>query len=668
MKKIILKKVTVKGFKGYKDERTYTLNECENILVGGNAKGKSTLADAISWALTGKLFEGSKSENTLMNINSKKAIVEIAFDNENGENIITRSITPSSSAIIKLNDKKISQKKLSEIIDENTFLMTFNPLNFLAKKPTEARNVIMSVVDGVITDDIVLNNLTESERLHLKGINLEDDSSKNIRKIISNLENDLMIKEAMLDKSKKELESIVIPNCSENPSNTKDIELKKAEIEKLKDLLRISQSDFNELTKKHLSISEEISQKTSEGLHEIELKIVELKECERAIIVEGKTLKAKEYSLKNNFELEKEIVEMDSNIKSLTHENDIYKEAIRSIREKYALKEGSSCPVCKQRIDKKVVSTLKKIEENESKSFIEKGVKNKNKIDELKSKVDTILQDLKKLEVEENKNKETFEKNKVKQLNILRKKLIDTQAQIKKLEDKREVLKDKIETNLANLNKEKDILKDKIKEVEKKTVECKVKIEEVSKDLNLLEVENKKQEDTIRNIEILKSKKEKLTLDIEILEKEVGKINLDIKNDKITLLSITNFRETKIRLIEKAISSHLNKVSFELEKINKDSGEIKGCFIVKYDKKELSCCSFSEVVKAGIEIGRMLRNSLSLEYPLFIDNSESLLDIDTKDIQTIRTIVVDIDNILQVDKSTLNNMVVASAKVLKNNI
>ena len=60
MKTIILKNVTISGFKGYKDICFYEFNKGENILAGGNGKGKTSVADAVNWAFTENYSKGIK--------------------------------------------------------------------------------------------------------------------------------------------------------------------------------------------------------------------------------------------------------------------------------------------------------------------------------------------------------------------------------------------------------------------------------------------------------------------------------------------------------------------------------------------------------------------------------------------------------------------------------
>ncbi|WP_404345258.1 ATP-dependent nuclease [Vreelandella venusta] len=61
---MIINKVVIENFKGYKDRFTLSLNSGLNIIVGDNEAGKSTIMEAINLALTG-LYEGRYLQNEL---------------------------------------------------------------------------------------------------------------------------------------------------------------------------------------------------------------------------------------------------------------------------------------------------------------------------------------------------------------------------------------------------------------------------------------------------------------------------------------------------------------------------------------------------------------------------------------------------------------------------
>ncbi len=61
---MVIDKIVIENFKGFKDWFTLPLNRGLNIIVGNNEAGKSTILEAINLALTG-LYNGRYLQNEL---------------------------------------------------------------------------------------------------------------------------------------------------------------------------------------------------------------------------------------------------------------------------------------------------------------------------------------------------------------------------------------------------------------------------------------------------------------------------------------------------------------------------------------------------------------------------------------------------------------------------
>jgi hypothetical protein len=77
-----------------------------------------------------------------------------------------------------------------------------------------------------------------------------------------------------------------------------------------------------------------------------------------------------------------------------------------------------------------------------------------------------------------------------------------------------------------------------------------------------------------------------------------------------------------------------------LEKVVKSTGEVKDCFEVLYDDKELMLLSNSERVRVGLEISNLINNKTGLKIPLFLDNAESITHYEKPDTQIVEAVVV----------------------------
>jgi len=65
------------------------------LVVGENGAGKSTMLDALCFALFGKPFRSINKPQLLNSINQKDCVVEVVFDNGNKNYKIVRGIKPN---------------------------------------------------------------------------------------------------------------------------------------------------------------------------------------------------------------------------------------------------------------------------------------------------------------------------------------------------------------------------------------------------------------------------------------------------------------------------------------------------------------------------------------------------------------------------------------------
>jgi DNA repair exonuclease SbcCD ATPase subunit len=76
--------------------------------------------------------------------------------------------------------------------------------------------------------------------------------------------------------------------------------------------------------------------------------------------------------------------------------------------------------------------------------------------------------------------------------------------------------------------------------------------------------------------------------------------------------------------------SHLkmNRAEIVLTEVVRSTGEVKDCFRFSYEGRDYRCLSLSEKIKAGLEVSDLIKRLSSRNYPVFIDNAESICSID----------------------------------------
>lgn len=118
------------------------------------------------------------------------------------------------------------------------------------------------------------------------------------------------------------------------------------------------------------------------------------------------------------------------------------------------------------------------------------------------------------------------------------------------------------------------------------------------------------------------------TLSITELGKEKQAVEWHIECTK-------QFNGKRLQIQAEQIGKHLDKVTIQLQKIIKATGEIKDDFKILYDGKEFAVLSNSERIKAGLEIANLLINVSGLNAPIFVDNAEAITVIPRLNTQMI---------------------------------
>jgi DNA repair exonuclease SbcCD ATPase subunit len=173
MKKIILKSITLRNFRGEK-ERTTNFNEVETSIFGNNGLGKSRHFDAFMWVLFGKDSQDRKDFNIKTIVDGEplsKVDCEVSCRlSVDGENILLRRVfaedwikprgqveqvfrghhTDTFFNEVPLNVGEF-QARINGIIDEHLLKMLTNPAFFASMKWQDKREQLFQLA-GTITD------------------------------------------------------------------------------------------------------------------------------------------------------------------------------------------------------------------------------------------------------------------------------------------------------------------------------------------------------------------------------------------------------------------------------------------------------------------------------------------------------------------------------------
>ena len=112
--------IKMEGFKKFKEPYSIEFDRF-TCISGGNGQGKSTIADAISYAFCGTPFWGEKSCDRLLNSESREMYVEVQFVDENGEiHTLSRRRSGNNTTIV-LDTMNLRQTGIYSFRDSTPF-------------------------------------------------------------------------------------------------------------------------------------------------------------------------------------------------------------------------------------------------------------------------------------------------------------------------------------------------------------------------------------------------------------------------------------------------------------------------------------------------------------------------------------------------------------------
>jgi DNA repair exonuclease SbcCD ATPase subunit len=270
---IIFKTLSWRNFLSTGNYKTVLdLRRHNNTLVSGdNGAGKSTMLDALTFALFGKSFRGINIPQLLNSINNKDCEVEITFSIGKNEYRVFRSLKPKKFEIYKNNellDQSAKAKDYQKILEEQILKMTYksfcqvvilgssNYVPFMQLSASDRRLVVENLLDIDIFS--VMNGLVKSK------VQLNKDQIKDIEYKIILTKNKAEEKEKLIKSlEKKSNESI--------EKYKKEIEVSKKSISKLESSIDSIQKEVDEL---FLSIPDK--DETSTNLIQSESEITQL--------------------------------------------------------------------------------------------------------------------------------------------------------------------------------------------------------------------------------------------------------------------------------------------------------------------------------------------------------------------------------------------------------
>jgi hypothetical protein len=565
---MFIKAICISGFKNHKESTVYKFSNFSEIL-GKNAQGKTTIGEAIIWGLYGcDLLGDAKCDTRLMNNDSDSMFVIIDYEYEGMSNRIVRK--KSKSLTLKFNDEKITEKELSKYLpNKDLFLSIFNPKVFLSLQTARQRQLLLKILPKIDHNDIIKKYKCEDiSELLLEYPNINDGIKK-----ISSQKN-----------SKEDL-----------------LTSKNGEINILQNLIIE--------TMNNIEVKDEFTADDENNLQELQYKVVSNNSNSIEIIsTDNLKYRISEIGYLISDELNKTykssnaeyIQELKISLATLSGEYNIVTDNYNKFNTL-----DSVCSMCGQPIT----------EEHRNKELILLT----EKLDNLKSEIDSIKDSIGLLESLDENNLNSFNDSKAKVLEKLEADRTSLNTELDSIEESNKLMK---ELSLRKDNSDIEIQINNLKQ--KQTDYLNYKSQLNTQKFNLENYKNK----------------------IKRIKDEITNITEDMNKLEIQLFKLKNYSSIYVQYISEILSSWLDRVSLNLFTVSDLTGEIKDTFEIKYDNKPLRLISNSEFVKVGLEFSNMFNQTLNINLPVFIDDAEAILNMPKLPTQMIVAKVKDCDLII----------------------
>ena len=669
MKNIEIKEITLKNFKGLRDQKIEFKNNTN--IYGSNGAGKTTIFDAFTWLLFGKDSKDRKDFEVKTLDQYNVAIPKI--EHEVSAIIVVDGIEISISRILKENwvkkrgsentefsgnvteyywdsvpmQQKTFQEKVSGILDESVFKLITNPLAFNSLKWQDRRNVLIDIVGCISDTDLAAGN-SEYEKLIAQLTNDKTlaDYQKQILASVKKAKDDIKAIPTRIDevsKSKPELfdftnlrisldmkekELSKVNGFIENKSSAYDEQLKEINQKKLK--ANTIKSELEQIENStRLEIEKSLKPDTSSldtAKRNFEDKKGELASSGNAL----ETLNSKEASFKN------QVAEIDTKLENLR------KEWSRENAKELTFNDDDfHCPTCKREFEAGDVEGKKKEMLNTFKT------KKAEKLNEINTRGGNLKTEKEAVEKELLTIQSRIETG-MKHIAALKDEVVALESILKAEEAKTNPSQD-VDKTLLLTNK---LLENSIYQAKKKELE---EVQSSIVEVPLVDVSDlKEQRDFLMNeIDTIKSQLrnedqikavDKRIAELEAEEKVLAQQIADV--EKIQFV-IERFNKLKIDTLESKINEKFKFVKFRMFEDLINGGQIECCDAL-VDGIPFSDLNTASRCNAGIDIINALCEFYQVSAPIFLDNRESVINIIDCNSQLINLIVSESDEKLRV--------------------
>ena len=565
--------MTISGFKSY-EKPTELVFGNPTAITGGNGRGKTSIADAIAFAVTGLPFFGERGLDRLHNEANPDVYVQMRFVDENSTPHELTRTRQKNRMTIHYDGYEIRQMDLSDLFGEkDVFLSIFNPLYFIEELGDTGKSLLEMYLPRVSQAE-VLAQLSEPVRRHLEKEEILSPEAylKARREQIRSLEEQITYTTGQRDQAAAQKKC----NAERNGSLSQQYKALQQELAGLKKK-QFSGVDVDALNEKLLDHNARYSEAQRDG----QTDDTELREQLTALREKIAARKAEQYQSK----YAQPLADAKARVQSLSVQYN------RDAAAYQALVPGAPCPICRRSVTEEELPRIQEELRNSANAVRIQGQEQQAQIAE--------LQQL------DQKARETFERFQADDLE-------KWEAETRQLESKIQQLADDAAAQAESLR---------------------MKIQQLTADLEY----GKLTQEEYDRLQVCQEECRQCEADMAALQsvddpdtagfdRQIAGLKAEIAEQKKLISDVTVYASKRAEMTFSAL--RMNRVEISLFDVVKSTGEWKDAFKFTYNGRRYDRLSLSEKVRAGMEVSELVKRLTGRNYPVFVDNMESIDDLE----------------------------------------
>ncbi|WP_409969824.1 AAA family ATPase [Bengtsoniella intestinalis] len=565
--------MTLSGFKSYNEPTTFTFGN-PTAITGGNGRGKSSIADAIAFAITGLPFFGENGIDRLHCDDNNDLSISIRFADGGGAVHQLVRKRRKSTMYITFDGYDIRQKDLTSMFGEkDVFLSIFNPLYFIEELGDKGKHLLERHLP-VISHDAILAEMSASSQAALKDKDLlsPDGCLKKLRGEIRSLEESIIYLTGQKDLAEQQAETMQTSYADLRNRLTmlaeEETALKNKQFEDLS--IPQMQEQLVDLSGRYSDVAKDDTQMRQQLL-ETEINHLRQQRAQRM-----------EQAYESKFTATH--AETTGMVKLLTEQ---YRKELTQAK---ALTIGGDCPTCHRPITEETLPQVQEAFKKVLESIVAQGREGRQQLDEISN-----------MEV---KAQETFETFKAQDVATMDAKMDALYAQQEQLANEDSGALDTLRTQIQELT-------------------------------SLLEYGNLSQEEYQRlhtcHNELMDCQGQIATLDRMVKDADINFDSRISETERLIGEKKCKLKEVALYISKRAellfSTLRMNRVEISLYDVVKSTGEVKDTFRFTYNGRRYDRLSLSEKIRAGMEVSELMKRLTGRNYPVFVDNMESVDDL-----------------------------------------